>query len=98
MRFQCSFCSSVISTELSPKTRLECGSCGHSCFVPATPFDEQCIIGDFLIGEEIGSGSIAKVYHAVQLSLSREVALKILSPELSSAKFINSFQIGRAHV
>ncbi len=91
MRFQCSFCSSIVSTELPPNTRLECSSCGHSCFVPPTPFEEHCIIGDFVIGEEIGSGSIGKVYHAEQLSLGREVALKILSPELSSAKFIDSF-------
>ena len=91
MRFQCSFCSSIVSTDLPPKTRLECGSCGHSCFVPKTQFEEHCVIGDFVIGEEIGSGSIGKVYHAVQMSLGREVALKILSPELSSAKFIDSF-------
>ncbi|MDD5697258.1 MAG: serine/threonine-protein kinase [Victivallaceae bacterium] len=91
MRFQCSFCSSIISTEFPPKSRLECPSCGNSCFVPATPFEEHCVIGDFVIGEEIGSGSIGKVYHAVQLSLGREVALKILSPELSSAKFVDSF-------
>ncbi|MFA6716897.1 MAG: serine/threonine-protein kinase [Victivallales bacterium] len=91
MRFQCSFCSSIVSTDLPPKTRLECASCGHSCFVPATPFEENCVIGDFVIGEVIGAGSIGKVYRAVQLSLGREVALKILSPELSSSKFIDSF-------
>ena len=91
MRFQCSFCSSIVTTDLPPKTRLECGSCGHSCFVPAHKFEEHCIIGDFVIGEEIGAGSIGKVYRAEQLSLGREVALKILSPELSSAKFVDSF-------
>jgi len=91
MRFQCSFCSSIVSTDLSPKTRLECASCGHSCFVPPTPFEEHCVLGDFVIGEKIGSGSIGKVYRAEQMSLGREVALKILSPELSSAKFIDSF-------
>jgi len=91
MRFQCSFCSSIVSTELPPKTRLECTSCGHSCFVPATKFEEHCVIADFVIGEEIGAGSIGKVYRAEQLSLGREVALKILSPELSSSKFIDSF-------
>jgi serine/threonine protein kinase len=91
MRFQCSFCSSIVTTDLAPKARLECSSCGHSCFVPATPYEEHCVIGDFVIGEKIGSGSIGKVFHATQLSLGRDVALKILSPELSSTKFIDSF-------
>ncbi|MDD5728011.1 MAG: serine/threonine-protein kinase [Victivallales bacterium] len=91
MRFQCAFCSSIITTDQPPNTRLECSSCGHSCFVPGSPYEEHCVIGDFVIGEAIGAGSIGKVYKAVQLSLGREVALKILSPELSSARFVDSF-------
>jgi eukaryotic-like serine/threonine-protein kinase len=39
-------------------------------------------LGDFLVGEFIGKGAMAKVYKAVQLSLNRPVALKVLEEGL----------------
>ncbi len=40
-------------------------------------------IGDFEILRRIGNGAMAEVYQAEQLSLKRQVALKILRPELA---------------
>ncbi|MGQ9607450.1 MAG: protein kinase domain-containing protein, partial [Thermogutta sp.] len=40
-------------------------------------------IGDFDILRRIGAGAMAEVYQAEQLSLKRQVALKILRPELA---------------
>ena len=59
--------------------------------VPVGRFEDGCIIGDFLIKSKIGEGSIGAVYLATQLSLERQVALKILSPEYSTQKGINDF-------
>jgi serine/threonine-protein kinase len=41
------------------------------------------VIDDFRIIREIGSGGMASIYQAMQVSRDREVALKILSPHLS---------------
>lgn len=46
--------------------------------VPNSRFEKGCIIGDFLIQGKIGAGAGGLVYLAWQLSLERQVALKVL--------------------
>ncbi len=91
MRFRCQFCLSLIETLQKSGTPLDCQSCGRKAFVPKSPFEPNCVIDDFVIIEKIGSGSIGTVYKAVQLSLERQVALKILSPELTNPKVTADF-------
>jgi len=91
MRFRCPFCLSLIETSLKNNAPLDCQSCGRKIFVPKSPFEPNCVIDDFVIREKIGKGSIGTVYKAVQLSLEREVALKILSPELTNRKVTADF-------
>lgn len=91
IRFQCPFCLSLLETALSYNAPLDCPNCGKYIFVPKSPFESGCVIGDFAIRERIGHGAIGTVYRADQLSLEREVALKILSPKLTNLKVATDF-------
>ena len=92
MRFQCPFCSYIITTDESMLgKKSSCPSCNQSIAVPKTNRQEGCVIGDFILQEKLGAGSLATVFKAVQISLGREVALKILSDEYTNAKGILDF-------
>ena len=80
LRFACPFCHFQNSVpESDAGGRITCPACGATVAVPATRFDNGCIIGDFIIQGKIGAGSGGTVYLAQQISLEREVALKVLS-------------------
>ncbi len=69
--------------------------------VSTTPTPDR--LGDFIIVREIGRGGMGVVYEAIQESLGRHVALKILSPQLSANRsFVERFRreaqsAGRLH-
>lgn len=92
MRFKCAFCSCIIEQNDSFRGyKITCPNCSKSIMVPINRYETGCIIGDFMIEEKIGEGSIGAVYKAVQLSLDRIVALKILYPEYTNTKGIADF-------
>lgn len=51
---------------------------------PPDPFVGKVILGQFRIEEAIGVGGMGTVYRAHQMTLGRDVAVKILHPELTS--------------
>lgn len=92
MRYRCPFCYYTITVdEMSRGYPVICTGCGKEVMIPPGRFDPGCIIGDFVILEKLGAGSIGSVYKATQLSLDRQVALKILSPEYTTSKGIDDF-------
>ncbi|MEM4247865.1 MAG: serine/threonine-protein kinase, partial [Candidatus Nanoarchaeia archaeon] len=93
MRFQCSFCFSIIN-KVKPEQlgqKIDCPNCRRQQVLPVSPFGPGRIIGDFVIIQKIGEGSIGTVYLAKQISLDRNVALKILSEKYTNAKGLASF-------
>lgn len=74
----------------------EIGSRTVPMSVPAAAYPER--LGDFRLIEKIGQGGMGCVFRAVQESLNREVAVKILSPTLAASdeqrqKFANEAKI-----
>ena len=47
-----------------------------------TPLDVGSVLGDYRIDGVLGKGGMATVYEATELSLDRQVALKVISAEL----------------
>ncbi len=62
-----------------------------------TQTDDLKIPGYEITGE-LGSGGMATVYLAIQKSFNREVALKVMSPQLSSDKSFGERFIREAHI
>jgi len=71
--------------------KIICPNCNKNVLLPSSPFGIGRIIGDFIIEEKIGEGSIGIVYLAHQASLDRKVALKILSEEYANMKGKSAF-------
>lgn len=95
---QCLFCGSPVTPVTGQAMPRTCMVCGHPLDftgIPARPATAAVaaarprpdlvgrIIGGFRVLGEIGEGGMGAVYRAVQLSLQRPVALKLLLPALS---------------
>ena len=92
LRFACPFCHFQISVEESDAGgRIVCPACAKTVAIPATRFDNGCIIGDFIIQSRIGAGAAGTVFLAQQISLEREVALKVLSHKNMTEKGVTTF-------
>ena len=52
----------------------------------------------YRIERELGAGGMATVYLAHDIKHERDVAIRVLHPDLGAALGSERFQIGRAHV
>ncbi len=74
----------IADTELQlPNTAILPDSAAETTFPVVHP---GSLLGDFLVQERIGAGGMGIVYRAHQVSLSRDVALKVLAPHISHSK------------
>ena len=82
----CHSCGAVVDlTGQAGFTHVECKHCGSLSVVPLQ-------FGDFLLLNPIGIGGMGTVYKAIDLSLNRYLALKILQKKLSTnPSFIDNF-------
>src|SRR5882762_9232338 len=59
----------------------------------AAPISEGSCLGDFKLVQKLGEGGMGAVYKATQLSLDRDVAIKVLARHLASNQdFVARFQ------
>lgn len=93
MRFQCPQCHAVLELEDGqPGELVQCDQCLTPVAFPSSPTAPGAILGEFVIVRELGQGGMGTVYLAHQLTLDRDVALKVITPAAdTNATDIDSF-------
>jgi len=82
--FNCSHCSAKLRINANAMgSDLGCPECDHEIRVPEMSLGPGFVVGGFLIKHKIGQGGMGEVYLARQLSLERDVALKILPSQFT---------------
>ena len=82
--FRCETCGQKIKSDYAHRgDEVDCPNCGRELEVPFIPIGPGVIVGGFLLEEEIGEGGMGRVYRALQKSMNRPAALKILSSTLT---------------
>ena len=78
LKILCPACRQKLDvSQLAPFSRIPCPSCRRDIIIPRR-------FGELLLEELIGSGRTACVYRALDLTLDREVAVKILNDAIGS--------------
>jgi serine/threonine-protein kinase len=78
VKIQCYACGQKLDvSEVPPFSRVPCPACHVPIIVPK-------LYGDLMLEDRIGTGTVAEVFRAVDLTLDREIAVKVLKPELAA--------------
>ncbi len=84
LKLTCKNCRRNIEIEGDEISRaVQCPNCDSALDIPSNILDVDEVIGGFKVQKHLGSGSMGCVYLAKQLSMEREVALKVLPPEMT---------------
>ena len=80
LKFQCIMCFSINEiTKAEMGHQHTCTNCGKVVQLPNSSFSSGRVIADdFVIKKKLGSGAMGSVFLAHQLSMDRDVALKVL--------------------
>ena len=85
--FSCSGCGSSLEIDAAETgTRVECPECSATLTVPKAGLGPGATIGGFRIERLLGKGGMGEVYLAKQLTMHRDVALKILPSNLTDTE------------
>lgn len=80
VKFYCHSCEQKLdTTSIDPLSHFKCPSCSTDLIAPMW-------FANYMFEEEIGIGGMAKVYRAIDLSLDREIAVKVLNKKIGDNK------------
>ena len=80
--YSCPRCSELFEADPALGTFVACPHCDSTVSIPAPPKEIKSggILGGFEVIRQIGKGGMGSVYLANQMSMDRQVALKVLPP------------------
>ena len=79
MKIACPFCAQKLDlSDVPPFSKVECPACKHVFKAPQR-------LDGFLLEEAIGEGRVSVVYRALDVTLDRDVAIKVLRRNVSAA-------------
>jgi formylglycine-generating enzyme required for sulfatase activity len=79
--FHCPSCQGRLEADASSSgSQAACPQCGQLVAIPASQVGEGVTLAGFRLGRRLGKGGMGEVFLARQLSVDREVAVKILPP------------------
>ena len=86
-KIQCAGCRGKFEVDHTQMGQtIPCPLCGFLLRLPALQIPAGTIIAGYRIERMIAIGGMGEVYKATQLSMERQVALKLLSPSVTSDK------------
>lgn len=93
VKFSCPVCAGKIAVSASTQSHVvTCPHCDAVLMVPAVGVGVGAVLGDFELLRLLGQGAMGHVYLAMQASMERRVAVKILAPGMTaSALSLNLF-------
>ncbi len=83
--YSCPQCSELFEADPNLGTVVACPHCNSTVSIPAPPKEIKPgeVLGGFEVIREIGKGGMGNVYLANQISMDRQVALKVLPREFT---------------
>ena len=85
MKLFCNACKTVFqAVPQEGVAETPCPGCGQNTAVPEKRVAPGIVIGDFLIEKNLSQGGMGEVFVARQLSLDRQVALKVLQERFTN--------------
>ena len=85
VQFTCPHCGVTLEADgSSGGGQAPCPGCAEMLLVPAPSIQPGTTIGGFYVERKIGEGGMGQIYVARQLSVDREVALKVLPQAMTS--------------
>ncbi len=80
----CANCGSQFAVRyVDSGVRVTCPACSSQIYLAALTLQPGTAVGGFEIIEKVGSGGVGDVFLARQISMDRNVALKVLRPDVS---------------